>query len=145
MRKGRSQTTSIRAEAVYAGQTLAWELYKRTTGGAKLYASKYKEAFSQFMSAYQDGADLPLLAYYSDSFPHRNTKETKFALDTIKLDRIPRNFGYYQWDMEVAQRYGKCEYQPTESIYDARIKNSCRTARAEESAISRTAGRRCSI
>lgn len=93
---------SIRAEAIYAGQPLGWELYKRTTGGAKLYASKYKEAFSQFMSAYQDGADLPLLAYYSDSFPHRNTKETKFALDTIKLDRIPRNFGYYQWDMEAA-------------------------------------------
>lgn len=91
---------SIRAEAIYADQPLAWELYKRTTGGAKLYASKYKEAFSQFMSAYKGGADLPLLAYYSDSFPHRNTKETKFALDTIKLDRIPRNFGYYQWDME---------------------------------------------
>ena len=91
---------SIRAEAIYADQPLAWELYKRATGGAKLYASKYKEAFSQFMSAYKGGADLPLLAYYSDSFPHRNTKETKFALDTIKLDRIPRNFGYYQWDIE---------------------------------------------
>ena len=93
---------SIRAEAVYAGQTLAWELYKRTVGSAALYRSKYKEAFRQFMSAYQGGADLPLLAYYSDSFPHRNTKLTKFALDTIKLDRIPRNFGYYQWDMEAA-------------------------------------------
>ena len=93
---------SIRAEAIYADQPLSWELYKRATGGAKLYASKYKEAFSQFMSAYKGGADLPLLAYYSDSFPHRNTKETKFALDTIKLDRIPRNFGYYQWDMEAA-------------------------------------------
>ena len=91
---------SIRAEAIYADQPLSWELYKRATGGAKLYASKYKEAFSQFMSAYKGGADLPLLAYYSDSFPHRNTKETKFALDTIKLDRTPRNFGYYQWDME---------------------------------------------
>lgn len=91
---------SIRAEAIYADQPLAWELYKRATGGAKLYASKYKEAFSQFMSAYKGGADLPLLAYYSDSFPHRKTKETKFALDTIKLHRIPRNFGYYQWDME---------------------------------------------
>ena len=93
---------SIRAEAIYAGQPLAWELYKRTAGRAALYTSKYKKAFRQFMSAYQDGADLPLLAYYSDSFPHRNTKETKFALDTIKLDRIPRNFGYYQWDMEAA-------------------------------------------
>ena len=36
---------SIRAEAVYAGQTLAWELYKRTVGSAALYRSKYKEAF----------------------------------------------------------------------------------------------------
>lgn len=93
---------SIRAEAIYAGQPLEWELYKRTTGRASLYTTKYKDAFRQFMSAYQGGADLPLLAYYSDSFPHRNTKLTKFALDTIDLDRIPRNFGYYQWDMEAA-------------------------------------------
>ncbi len=93
---------SIRAEAIYFGQPLAWELYKRTAGRAALYTSKYKEAFRDFMIVYQCGVDLPLLAYYSDSFPHRNTKLTKFALDTIKLDRIPRNFGYYQWDMEAA-------------------------------------------
>ena len=93
---------SIRAEAVYAGQPLVWELYKRTAGRAALYTSKYKKAFRQFMSAYQDGSDLPLLAYYSDSFPHRNTKLTKFAFDMIGLDCIPENFGYYQWDMEAA-------------------------------------------
>ena len=93
---------SIRAEAIYVDLPLAWELYKRTAGRAALYTSKYKEAFRKFMIAYKCGAELPLLAYYSDSFPHRNTKLTKFALDTIKLDRIPRNFGYYQWDMEAA-------------------------------------------
>ena len=93
---------SIRAEAIYAGQSLEWELYKRTTNRASLYTTKYKDAFRQFMSAYQGGADLPLLAYYSDSYPHRNTKLTQFALKTIDLDRIPRNFGYYQWDMEAA-------------------------------------------
>ncbi|PNE28757.1 hypothetical protein BHU09_05375 [Tannerella sp. oral taxon 808] len=93
---------SIHAEAVYADQLLTWKLYKRTAGRAALYTSKYKDAFRQFMSAYQGGADLPLLAYYSDSFPHRNTKLTKFAFDMIRLERIPRNFGYYQWDMEAA-------------------------------------------
>ena len=58
---------SIRAEAVYAGQPLVWELYKRTAGRAALYTSKYKKAFRQFMSAYQDGSDLPLFRLFSAS------------------------------------------------------------------------------
>ncbi len=50
------------------------------------------------MSNVENGADYPLLAYYSDSYPHRNTKQMQQALEKIKSDVLPRNFGYYQWD-----------------------------------------------
>lgn len=46
--------------------------------------------------------EWPLLAYYSDSYPHVYSKVTSQTLDTINQDIIPRNFGYYQWDYESA-------------------------------------------
>ena len=71
--------------------------------GAALYSSRYKIAFQTFMNAWKnEGEELPLLAYYSDSFPHKDVKETKYALDIIQQEYMPRNFGYYQWDMEAA-------------------------------------------
>lgn len=93
----------ISAKASYNGVNLEWQLYKRSTANAALYSSKYKVAFSLFSEQWsQHKADLPLLAYISDSFPHKNVKETKFALDTILKPIMPRNFGYYQWDFSSA-------------------------------------------
>lgn len=93
----------IHAEGMYGGHRIEWEMYKRGTARAALYSSKYRNAFQVFMKTWkEESVGLPLLAYYSDSFPHKNSKETKFALETIKSNRIPRNFGYYQWDMEGA-------------------------------------------
>lgn len=98
-----ASSANIHAEAVYSGHPISWDMYKRAASGAALYSSKYKEAFQTFMNAWKnEGADLPLLAYYSDSYPHKNLKETKYALQTITLEKIPRNFGYYQWNMEGA-------------------------------------------
>lgn len=93
----------ISATASYNGVDLEWQLYKRSTANASLYPSKYKDAFNLFSEQWsQHKADLPLLAYISDSFPHKNVKETKFALDTILKPIMPRNFGYYQWDFSSA-------------------------------------------
>lgn len=78
-------------------------MYKRSVAGAALYSSRYKIAFQTFMNAWKnEGEELPILAYYSDSFPHKDVKETKYALDIIQQEYMPRNFGYYQWDMEAA-------------------------------------------
>lgn len=89
--------------AYYNGQQLKWELYKRSTANAALYSTKYQEAFNLFMHEWKkNAADLPLIACFSDSFPHKPTKQTQFAIDSIRKDRIPRNFGYYQWDLETA-------------------------------------------
>jgi len=94
---------SVKGIANYNGKKLDWELYKRSTSGAALYSTKYKDAFSFFMNEWkEEGANLPLIACFSDSFPHRATKQTTYALNTILKDRIPRNFGYYQWNLDTA-------------------------------------------
>lgn len=94
---------SVIGKAYYNGQQLNWELYKRSTANAALYSTKYQEAFNQFMHEWKvNAADLPLVACFSDSFPHKPTKQTQFAIDSIRKDRIPRNFGYYQWNLDTA-------------------------------------------
>lgn len=98
-----SHDVRIKAHGCFAGETLGWELYKRNSPGASLYPSLYKNAFVKFMTATKTkNCEWPLLAYYSDSYPHVYSKVTSQTLDTINQDIIPRNFGYYQWDYESA-------------------------------------------
>lgn len=98
-----AQTASIKAKAKYHGKDLSWELYRRNQTNAALYQSKYKKAFTDFMHEWKkNGAALPLLAYYSDSYPHKYVKTVKYALDIVNNGEMPRNFGYYQWDDEAA-------------------------------------------
>lgn len=98
-----AQTASIKAKAEYHDKDLSWELYRRNQTNAALYQSKYKKAFTDFMREWKkEGAALPLLAYYSDSYPHKYVKTVKYALDIVNNGVMPRNFGYYQWDDEAA-------------------------------------------
>lgn len=53
-------------------------------------------------SAKSENSEWPILAYYSDSYPHVYSRINKSVLDVINQDIIPRNFGYYQWDDESA-------------------------------------------
>lgn len=93
---------SIKAMADYNGQTLRWELYRRNQTNAALYQSRYKEAFAVFMREWKhEGTALPLLAYYSDSYPHKDVKIVDNALKVVNNGKMPRNFGYYQWDDEA--------------------------------------------
>ena len=97
------QTVSIKAKATYNGRELSWELFRRNQTNAALYQSKYKKAFTAFMQEWKsNGAALPLLAYYSDSYPHKYVKTVKYALNIVNNGAMPRNFGYYQWDDEAA-------------------------------------------
>lgn len=94
---------SVKGIAQYNGKKLDWELYKRSTANASLFSTKYQAAFKAFMHEWKDeGADLPLIACFSDSFPHKGTKQTKFAMETILKDKIPLNFGYYLWEEDTA-------------------------------------------
>lgn len=109
-----TQTASIKSQATYNGKALSWELFRRNQTNAALYQSKYKDAFTIFMQEWKkNGAALPLLAYYSDSYPHKYVKTVKYALDIVNNGVMPRNFGYYQWDDEAA-----CT-----SIWETRVSN----------------------
>jgi predicted ATP-binding protein involved in virulence len=90
---------SIQCEAtVNENLLLSWELIKETANGG-LYTTKYKEAYSKFKKEKQ----YPVLAVYSDSFPHIKSNKTKYVAEVLGSGRpVPQNFGYYQWGAETA-------------------------------------------
>lgn len=103
IKREQRQDVSIRATADYGGEVLDWVLYRRNQTNAALYHSFYKEAFATFMRKWkEEGALLPLLAYFSDSYPHKYVKTVKYALNIVNNEVMPRNFGYYQWDDEAS-------------------------------------------
>ena len=97
-----ADSLEIEAKAQWDTVDLEWSLYKKSTANAGLFSSRYSKAYKDFMSYYKQTDKLPLLAYFSDSFPHKPTKLTKFALDSVNAQPVMRNFGYYQWDEETA-------------------------------------------
>lgn len=87
---------SIKANGSFNGQDLDWTM-KAPTSSFRLAKSEYKDAFHKFISLAKTTKELPVLAYYSDGFPHVETKS--------KIDKSIsglRNFGYYQWNLEGA-------------------------------------------
>lgn len=127
-----AQDASIEAKADYNGRELAWELYRRNQPNAALYQSLYKAAFDSFMQEWKkNGAALPMLAYYSDSYPHKYVKTVKYALDIVNNGVMPRNFGYYQWDDDAA-----CT-----SIWETRICNCLNRVQPYYTLMSRTLSR----
>lgn len=63
----------------------------------KLRPSEFKEAFHDFYQWHTASDKLPLLAYFSDSYPH--LKDSKRSKVVSKI-RTLRNFGYFDWDEE---------------------------------------------
>jgi len=90
---------SIKCDASINNKMLpTWELLKKTRGGG-LTTTLYKNAYFQFIKEKL----FPVLAVYSDSFPHIKSNIAKYALEILTSGRpIPRNFGYYQWATESA-------------------------------------------
>jgi len=90
---------SIKCDATINNKILpTWELLKKTRSGG-LITTLYKNAYSQFKKEKL----FPVLAVYSDSFPHIKSNISKYALEILASGRpIPQNFGYYQWATESA-------------------------------------------
>lgn len=86
---------SIQSEASWEEKTLLWEMVASTSTYA-IQQSKYTKAFRQFYGIYKRTGKLPILAFYSDGFPHVSSNTTKISKTTEKQ----RNFGYYQWNDE---------------------------------------------
>ena len=94
---------NFHGEMTFEGEDISWDMYKKSIFGASLYPSKYVDAYRKLMEMSTKTGRLPLLAYFSDTFPLNTTNISSFARNEIsKTTDILRNFGYYQWDNETA-------------------------------------------
>ena len=94
---------NFHGEIEFLGTLIAWDMYRRSTSGSALNPAKYKLAYQQLMHLYRENNELPLVAYFSDSFPHKLTNISSFAKQQMSANgNTLRNFGYYQWDNETA-------------------------------------------
>lgn len=75
---------------------LEWKM-SVIANNCKLRTSEFKYAFGEFYNWHKSTNELPLLAYFSDSFPH--VEDTKKSKVVAKI-RALRNFGYFDWDEE---------------------------------------------
>lgn len=98
-KRGYQYPLNIEMDGVYQGSSLPmWTLSKASESGS-LLSTKYKNALLKFHRIYVKNKVLPLLAFYSDSYPHISTRISSYAKQILKSGRpIPREFGYYQWD-----------------------------------------------
>jgi len=86
----------------YADQQINWALVKNEANGRPLYKN-YKDAFVAFTEHFnQDiqNSELPILAYFSDSYPHKKINIGAYAKKVLKNGNFSRAFGYYLWDAE---------------------------------------------
>ncbi|NBB28673.1 AAA family ATPase [Cellulophaga sp. BC115SP] len=94
----------IHAIANFEQTIIDWAIVKNTSN-SKLLDTKYREAFMSFIKQYnQDlqNSPLPVLAYFSDSYPHTKTNIGSYAKGVLESGNIPRAFGYYQWDADTS-------------------------------------------
>lgn len=92
--------------ATYINKKIAWSFYKKQDLGS-LYLTKYRDALYEILDNYNkknnyNGDELPLLAYFSDSYPHIMSNVGNKASKIAKMDILPRDFGYYGWDDETS-------------------------------------------
>lgn len=81
------------------GNNLSWDLYKESaTSGLK---DLYQGANATFWDYYLNNMELPVLAFFSDSYPHVKTtigKNIQAMLDSG--NELPKNIAFYNWDEE---------------------------------------------
>lgn len=101
----------IKGKALLAnGQRLDWGLEQegRKSG---LRDSKFRDAYLQFWEYYNREEEKPVLAFFSDGFPHKNTRLSAAMKERLESGfPLPANTGYYQWDqdqscVEIWKRY----------------------------------------
>lgn len=88
---------NIQATAQFYDALLDWEMYA-STSTFKVQDSKFADAFKTLSAEIRSKGNLPLFAYFSDSFPHVTEKKTKLTETEMSL----RNLGYLGWDEETA-------------------------------------------
>lgn len=77
---------------------LKWA-FDQQTKKSGLKTSLYKDAYHAFWDYYNTFEEKPVLAYFSDSFPHKDTNIGKGMKEKLKSGNpLPDSDGYYQWD-----------------------------------------------
>lgn len=82
--------------------SLNWTLLRNSTSGAALQPTLYKDAYIKMTEIFKRGGEMPVVTYYSDSFPHHNVRTTRQLSEAAAAPEMQRNFAYYQWDAEDA-------------------------------------------
>lgn len=91
----------LAASGEFEDENVDWKFYRRLSGRQTL-SSGYKKASKTMIARFNVFKPMPVMAFYSDGFPHTSANLTKVALGAANSDKMPRNFGYYQWDDETA-------------------------------------------
>lgn len=91
----------VRAQAeINGGPILEWGLEQESKKSG-LKDSKFRDAYMRFWDYYNFAGEKPLLAFFSDGFPHKNTRLSRAMRERLKSgNALPANTGYYQWDQE---------------------------------------------
>lgn len=85
--------------ASFKSEALAWSMVKNTENGG--YSTNYyKDALQSVLTSYNDDllAPLPVLAVFTDSFPHEKINIGSKVKKTVSQDVLPRDLAYYGWD-----------------------------------------------
>jgi predicted ATP-binding protein involved in virulence len=95
---------NIKYDGIFHDEKISWEFHKGSQGGS-LTPKKYQEAFQSFQNYYNQNLgnpSLPILAFFSDSYPHKKISVGSYARGILEMEgELPRNFGYYMWDAET--------------------------------------------
>lgn len=91
---------SVYVEADHGGIPLKWGLFKDSLTQA-IDKNMYIQSSDVFWNISRRGG-YPVLAYYSDSFPHIKSTLSKEMKDILSSDfGLPQNAGFYKWKEEV--------------------------------------------
>lgn len=87
----------IATEASFCNQKIKWSMLKTKMKG-NINSSMFKDAIIKYANLRTENDVWPILAYFSDSYPHQETSIVKEVSRILSSGRaVPRNFGYYQW------------------------------------------------
>ena len=106
---------NIGVKAISNSLVFDWEFHKeKATSG--LQTSKYEVANELFWRTYDGSTDIPVLAYFSDSYPHVLTNLGKNIQEMLNSGNpLPKNVAYYKWDedkncTEIWKQYFAMQY-----------------------------------
>ena len=79
---------------------LSWT-FEQESKKSGLKDSKFRSAYQAFWEHYNTFEEKPILAFFSDGFPHKDTNISSAMKDKLKSGNpLPASDGYYQWDKE---------------------------------------------